>query len=144
MAAELTCEVTSSDGVEQSELLLCWCLHPSPSSCWTHRWRAVHRQTLCLIHQPVHQVSEEEDNTVEPNTLIYTSTRANNYTSQYLRHTRVTTVLLFAKSVLLSKVIKTFRLFPHIIKSHTFCYSPGMNLKRKKTMRIQTFTRQKR
>uniref|UniRef100_A0A8C2GMF7 Mitochondrial ribosomal protein S36 n=1 Tax=Cyprinus carpio TaxID=7962 RepID=A0A8C2GMF7_CYPCA len=32
VAAELTCEVTGSDGVEQSELLLCRCLHPSPSS----------------------------------------------------------------------------------------------------------------
>lgn len=70
-------------------------------------------------------------------THITQQAKSTNFASQHLRHTRITTVLLLAESVLLSKVVKTFRLFPHVIKSHTFCYSPCLNLKKKnKAMRI--------
>lgn len=49
----------------------------------------------------------------------------------HLRYTRIAAVLFLPKTVLLYKVVKSLRLFPHVVKRHTFCYGSCCNLEDK-------------
>lgn len=49
----------------------------------------------------------------------------------HLRYTRIAAVLFLPKTVLLYKVVKSLRLFPHVVKCHTFCYGSCCNLEYK-------------
>lgn len=46
----------------------------------------------------------------------------------HLRYTRIAAVLFLSKAVLLDKVVEALRLFPHVVKCHTFCYRSRSNL----------------
>lgn len=62
-------------------------------------------------------------------TLASTGTQSNPKALFYhLRYTRIAAVLFLPKAVLLYKVVKSLRLFPHVVKRHTFRYGSGCNL----------------
>lgn len=46
----------------------------------------------------------------------------------HLRYTGIAAVLFLPKTVLLYKVVKALRLFPHVVKRHTFCYGSCCDL----------------
>lgn len=65
-------------------------------------------------------------------TLVSTGTQSRPKRLFYhLRDTGIAAVLFLPKTVLLYKVIKALRLFPHVVKRHTFCYGSCCNLEEK-------------
>ena len=49
----------------------------------------------------------------------------------HLRYTRIAAVLFLPEPILLHEEVKALRLFPHVVKSHTFCYSSRCDLRKR-------------